>query len=370
MNQLNPARQLVYDLKQAMPNAAQRENFQSLLGLFLQATGNIRLSHSQGKSASSLSRFLNHYSWSSKGLWAQLRRLQLERLLNCRSKGRRPSLQVMVDLTSLEKTGEFPELEPYIHTLDGKRGVHLVVVYLVLGNCRVPWSLRLWQGAGAASSVQLALGQLKQLPSCLRQGYRLMVLGDGGFGTVDFLQGVKNLEMPAVVTMRADRRLEDKRQLREIRGCEAVRPTGLGLTVWAARLRLKGTDGQPGVWRHVVSTRALSSKMIKRWGRRRFAIEGFFKVIKHRFGLHCFGQCTRLGVYRWFMFSLLAYSLAYQAHLDSHGDEQPDWQAASQQALRSFLPEYLMMWALVQVEKLAALGQSLGFEVQLCNCKI
>lgn len=246
----------------------------------------------------------------------------------------------------------------------------MVVVYLVLGSCRVPWSLRLWQGAGTASPVQFALEQLRQLPLLLRQSQRLMVLADGGFGTIDFLQGVEALGMPAVVTLRADRQLEGGSQLCEIRGCEAVRPTGLGFTVWATWLRLKGTDGRPGVWRHVASTKPLSSKMIKRWGRRRFAIEGFFKVIKHRFGLHCFGQCTRLGVYRWFMFSLLAYTLAYQAHLDAQGDELPDWQTASQQALRLFLPDYLMTLVLHQVEKLATLGRSFGFEVQLCNCKI
>jgi hypothetical protein len=197
-----------------------------------------------------------------------------------------------------------------------------------------------------------------------------MVLGDGGFGSIDFLQGVKELKMQAVVTMRTDRQLEDGRQLGDIRGCEEVRPTALGFTVWATRLRLKGRDGKPDRWRHVVSTKALSAKMIKRWGKRRFAIEGFFKVIKHRFGLHCFGQCTRLGVYRWFLFSLLAYSLAHQAHLDLQGDEQPDWQAAAQQALRLFLPQYLIILALSQVEKLSSLGRSLGFEVFLCNCKI
>ncbi len=80
-----------------------------------------------------------------------------------------------------------------------------MVVYLVMGNCRVPW--RLWQGAGTALPAQLALEQLKQLPLLLRQSQRLMVLGDGGFGTVDFLQGVKELELQAVVTMRTDRKL-------------------------------------------------------------------------------------------------------------------------------------------------------------------
>jgi hypothetical protein len=29
-----------------------------------------------------------------------------------------------------------------------------------------------------------------------------------------------------------------------------------------------------------------------RLGRKRWAIEGFFKTVKHQFGLHCFGQST------------------------------------------------------------------------------
>ncbi|PZV12020.1 MAG: hypothetical protein DCF22_13240 [Leptolyngbya sp.] len=41
-------------------------------------------------------------------------------------------------------------------------------------------------------------------------------------------------------------------------------------------------------------------------GRKRWAIESFFKTIKHRFGLHRFGQSTKLGVYRWLILSLLA----------------------------------------------------------------
>lgn len=370
MNQLNPARQLVYTLKQTMPSADQKESFESLLGLFLQATGDIRLTGSEGKSASSLSRFLNHYNWSSKSFYGQLRRLQLEQLLGSGGKGRRPFLQVIVDVTSLEKTGDFPELAPYLHTLNGQRGVHLVVVYLVLGGRRVPWSLRLWQGAGTPSLVQLALTQLAQLPRSLRQRYRLLILADGGFSSVAFLQEIRRLGMQAVVSIRADRHLEDGRQLKAIRGCEAIRPKGVGFTLWASRLRLKGHDGKPGQWRHVVSTQAMTGKMIKRWGKRRFAIEGFFKVIKHRFGLHCFAQASRLGVYRWFLFCWLAYVLAYRAHWQDHREQTPDWAQASARALHLFLATFLLVRALRQLEMLADLGRSCGFEVKLCNCKI
>ncbi|MBA3924178.1 MAG: hypothetical protein H0X31_21755 [Nostocaceae cyanobacterium] len=42
---------------------------------------------------------------------------------------------------------------------------------------------------------------------------------------------------------------------------------------------------------------------------------GWFKTAKHRFGLHRFGQGTLLGVYRWFVLSLISYVLAHWAYL-------------------------------------------------------
>jgi hypothetical protein len=278
---------------------------------------------------------------------------------------------VIVDLTSIEKRGEFAELAPYMHTLDGKYGLHLVVVYLVMGKQRVPWSMRLWQGAGTASPSDLALQQIKQLPRCLRQQHRLIVLADGGYGNKDFIQGVKALELSAVVSMRADRRLEDDRQLKDIRYIQEVRPTGLGFPVWATRFRLKGRKAKAGQWRHVVSTRPLSGKMIQCWGKRRWAIEAFFKTIKHRFGLHCFGQSTRLGVYRWCLFCLLAFTLAYQAHIKQNSQKAwTDWQAASSLAIQLFLADFLVRYLFTQLDALDAIARSFGLEVKLCNCKI
>ena len=55
---------------------------------------------------------------------------------------------------------------------------------------------------------------------------------------------------------------------------------------------------------------------------------GFFKTIKHRFGLHRFGQSTQIGVYRWLILSFIAYLLA---HWIDQWSLPPvlDWKAAS-----------------------------------------
>jgi hypothetical protein len=69
-------------------------------------------------------------------------------------RGRRPTLEIMVDLTTLEKTGTFPNLE--IHQLKDKIGLHLVVLYVMLGNHRFPWSFAVWRGKGTRSPATLA----------------------------------------------------------------------------------------------------------------------------------------------------------------------------------------------------------------------
>jgi hypothetical protein len=60
----------------------------------------------------------------------------LKQLLSYSAKGRRPWLQVIVDLTTLEKCGKFAAFKHLIHVLNGKRGLHLVVLYLVMGEFR------------------------------------------------------------------------------------------------------------------------------------------------------------------------------------------------------------------------------------------
>ncbi|OYQ66672.1 hypothetical protein B9G53_03385 [Pseudanabaena sp. SR411] len=45
----------------------------------------------------------------------------------------------------------------------------------------------------------------------------------------------------------------------------------------------------------MISSHPYSAAYLVILGRKRWAIEGCFKTIKHRFGLHCFGQSTKLG---------------------------------------------------------------------------
>lgn len=62
------AQGLVYTLLNLMPSSYQRDNLQVMLGLFLEAQGHPLLQFAQAKSPSALSRFLNAYSWSTRGV--------------------------------------------------------------------------------------------------------------------------------------------------------------------------------------------------------------------------------------------------------------------------------------------------------------
>jgi hypothetical protein len=68
------ARQLVYELLELMPSAYQQASLKAMLALFLQARGIALPQHSKHKSASALSRFLNLYRWSTRGLIRLLRK--------------------------------------------------------------------------------------------------------------------------------------------------------------------------------------------------------------------------------------------------------------------------------------------------------
>jgi hypothetical protein len=128
------AQQLIYILLSLMPSQYQRDSLQALLGLFLQAQGHPLPQHSKVKSASALSRFLNIYPWSTRKLIGTMRQTALKQILSQCPKGRRPFLQVIIDLTTLEKRGKFKPFEHLIRVYNGKRGLHLVVLYLVVGR--------------------------------------------------------------------------------------------------------------------------------------------------------------------------------------------------------------------------------------------
>jgi hypothetical protein len=104
---LKHAHGLVYTLLQLMPTAYQQQNLQALLGLFFQAQGQPLPAYSTTKSPSALSRFLNESSWSTRAVIVAIRAYILSGLLGYCPVGCRPWLQVIVDLTTLEKRGKF-----------------------------------------------------------------------------------------------------------------------------------------------------------------------------------------------------------------------------------------------------------------------
>ncbi|MBG1265683.1 hypothetical protein [Nostoc sp. WHI] len=63
---LTHAQELVYSLKELMPTQYQKDNLEAMLALFLEAQGHPLPEHSQTKSPSAISRFLNINPWSTR----------------------------------------------------------------------------------------------------------------------------------------------------------------------------------------------------------------------------------------------------------------------------------------------------------------
>lgn len=55
-------------------------------------------------------------------------------------------LQAIIDLTTLEKRGKFKAFEQLVRVYHSKWGLHLVVMYFVVGRWRIPWSFRVYRG--------------------------------------------------------------------------------------------------------------------------------------------------------------------------------------------------------------------------------
>ncbi len=364
------AQGLVYTLLNLMPTVYQRDSLQALLGLFLEAQGHPLPEQSKAKSASALSRFLNVYPWSTRRIIRAARSFALKQILSQHRLGRKPSLQVIIDLTTLEKRGKFKALDGLVRVYHSKRGLHLVVLYLVVGQWRVPWSFRVYRGKDTPSPAQLGLRLVKGLPKILTQRFELLLLVDTAFGSVEFLEGVRSLKHHVIAGVRCDRKLEDGRSVAHLhkRG-QQVRLVGLKFSVWLSWYYLKRDDGRLEK-RFVLSTKALKASTITWWGKRRWQIEGWFKTAKHRFGLHRFGQGTELGVYRWLVLSLIAYLLAHWAYLSMGLSALPDWGEAAQLALESLLPQLVLFLLLLDIQRLQPLARAQGFDIQVTRCKI
>lgn len=364
------AQNLVYTLLSLMPSVYQQENLEAMLGLFLQAKGYPLPEHSKSKSKSALSRFLNIYDWSTLSIIRTTRNRVIKEILSERTLGRKPFLQVIIDLTTLEKFGKFKGFQNLIRVYNGKRGLHLVVMYLVVGRWRVPWSFRVWRGKGTSSPAQLGLKMVKCLPKKLTKYFQVMVLVDTAFGSVEFIHGVRKRKYHVIAGITCTRKLIDGRCVAQLhkRG-QQLRLRGLKFPVCVSWYYFKRDDGKYEK-RFVLSTKALKASTISWWGKRRWQIEGWFKTAKHRFGLHRFGQGTLLGVYRWLVLSFIAYVLAHWAYLSIATTDLPDWGQAAQIAFQTIFPQLLLCCFLLDLERIRPIALSHGIDIQIDRCNI
>ena len=366
------AQDLVYNLKELMPTQYQKDNLEAMLGLFLEAQGHPLPEHSQTKSASALSRFLNINPWSTREMIRVVRNHALQTVVKIlsSSQGRRPFLQVIIDLTTLEKCGKFSAFGDLIRVYNGKRGLHIVVVYLVVGKWRIPWSFRVWRGKGTPSPAQLGLKLIKRLPQSLTQRFEVIILADTAFGSKEFLHGIRRLKYHAVTGVAISRKLTDGRLLRHLhKQGQQVNLVGLKFPVTISWYYLKRDNGKFEK-RFVLSTRTMKASTVKWWGKRRWQIEGWFKTAKHRFGLHRFGQGTLLGMYRWLILSLTAYLIAHWTYLSTQLPLPPNWGEAAQTALESIFPQLVVSQILLNLEHLLPLVRGCGFDIHIYRCKI
>ena len=82
-----------------MPTIYQQETLESILGLFLQGQGHSLPHHCLTKSESAISRFLNHYQWSTRSLIRTVRSSIVNLIFSQKPRGRKPTLQVMLILS-------------------------------------------------------------------------------------------------------------------------------------------------------------------------------------------------------------------------------------------------------------------------------
>lgn len=115
-----------------------------------------------------------------------------------------------------EHAAEPDHPEPWVRLLNAKRGLHLVVLYLEVGEWRLPWSFRAWRGKEQASPSQLACKLSATVPSALHQGRTVIVQGDSEFSTVEFLTSVRQRTWRAVTGIGCNRRLVEGRTLQQL----------------------------------------------------------------------------------------------------------------------------------------------------------
>ena len=236
-------------------------------------------------------------------------------------------------------------------------GLHLVMLYICVGDFKFPWSFRIWKGKGSKSVTQLALDLVRTVPKTLTQNRDVWVLADGGFDAADFIRGVHLHGFVCIVGTRKNRKtcvdkavvtktkpISSYAQRTRVIYLPAVTENGQAIPMYFSWVWLERNGG----WekRYVLSTLDLSPRNLALAGKRRWKIEGFFKTVKHRFGLHRFAQGTKQGVLRYILLSLFAYLISHlrglRLNLARAAKDLPEWGKLAEDVALELMPNLIL----------------------------
>lgn len=330
-----------------LPSKTIRKTFKKALHHNLKADGKPRPQQCKTTSPTTLSRFYNNLSWDTKAVTQAIQTSIVELIKKAykQTRGVGQVIKARLDLTTLEKTGDFLSLP--IGVFNAVKGLHIIVLYISVGTESYPFSYAIWKGKGCATLTQLALGLLKGLKRSLPEHYKIRALADTAFGTTQFLKICFKHGIHAVTGMACDRTTQQGFQLQELssRGV-MVLLKDCCVPVWVSWFKLELHGGE-FEWRYVVSSKVGDWLTIIKWGRSRWAIEGFFKAMKGRFGLDQFGQRTLLGTIRFLLLAFLAFILTNISRVDK--TLLPDWKSLALETQKSLFA--LLEWGVLERER-------------------
>ncbi|BDP44391.1 hypothetical protein DAETH_43600 (plasmid) [Deinococcus aetherius] len=338
----------------------QKRSLEAALGLFLDLKTKKALHRAHTVSASALSRLLNVYEWNTAACWTTLVQAQWDALLLAARRKHHPRLRLCVDLTSVPKTGR--EL-PFVRVQGEVYGLHLVVLYAVYGDLKLPVGYRVYRGQGSPAPVRLALELLSTVPAEVCERFDVWVLADSGFEFAAFLQGVRDLGFEFVVGVRSTRRTDHPGHV-TVQDCEHGSWIHLANWPWDTLTLARVDRGQRTFF--FVASQLLPGDQVAREGARRWAIESLslFKEAKHGFGLNRFALQTAQGLDRWVLLVFAAFTLAMLCRADSLSLEQ-----AAEVAARMALPLLVVQRLAVQLWQEEEFLRQHGYALSLSRCK-
>ena len=192
------------------------------------------------------------------------------------------------------------------------------------------------------------------------------MLADAGFSTTALIPRAQKLGFEVLMSLCCDRLLADGQAVKTVakRG-QRVTLKDLDIPVTLSWFWRKHEDTGAREQHFVVATEAY----IVRLGKRRWAIEAGFKVLKHQFGWDAFGQGTRLGMYRGWILAFISYLVAHWQFLASE-QATLDGQQVAHQARQQLFPQEVLACFLHELADMRSVLAEMGIAITVARIPV